>query len=51
MFCCDNKAQGQSLKVVDIDLREEFFLHMWLAQKLVLQKACIYWCQQEKQQM
>jgi hypothetical protein len=31
-----NKAQGQFLKEVGIDLREEGFLHMWLAQKLVM---------------
>jgi hypothetical protein len=49
-----NKTQGQALKelgILGICLRKGFFLHMWFAQNLVLQKACIYWRQQEKYQM
>jgi hypothetical protein len=46
-----SKAQGLSLKKVDIELREEGFSHMWLDQKLVLKKAYIYWRQQEKSNM
>jgi hypothetical protein len=43
-----SNAQGQSLKEVGIDLREECFPHMWLAQKMVLQEADIYWRPQKK---
>jgi hypothetical protein len=39
IFRFNNKVQSQSLKAVGIDLREEYFSHMWLAQKLALQKA------------
>jgi hypothetical protein len=34
-----NKDQGQSLKEVGTDLKEECFLHVWLFQKMVLQKG------------
>jgi hypothetical protein len=41
-----NKAQGQSLKEVGIDFRDERYVfhmyswaHAWLSQKLVLQKT------------
>jgi hypothetical protein len=33
-----NEVQGQYLKEVGFDTREECFSHMWLSQKLVLQK-------------
>jgi hypothetical protein len=46
-----NKAQGQSLKKIGIDLRMESFSRMWLTQELVLQNAYIYWRPQKKHQM
>jgi hypothetical protein len=49
-----NKSQGQSLKEVGIDLREECFSHghyMWHALELVPEKIHIYWHLQERQQM
>jgi hypothetical protein len=39
-------AEGQSLN--GIDLTEECFPHIWLAQKLVLQKAYINWSPKER---
>jgi hypothetical protein len=45
-----SKAQDQSLKEMDIEMREEFFSRMRLAQNLVLQKVYTYWCPQENQQ-
>jgi hypothetical protein len=39
-----SKAQGESLKEVGINLREECFANVWLAQEFDLQKAYIhYW--------
>jgi hypothetical protein len=46
-----NKAEDQSLKEMDTDFREECFPHKWLAQKLFLQKAYLYWHPQGKQQV
>jgi hypothetical protein len=45
-----NTAQAVSLKEVGIDLREECFSHMWLAQRLVLHNSYIY-CRPQEEQM
>jgi hypothetical protein len=43
-----SKSQGESLKEVGIDLSKEYLSCIWLAQKLVMQKAYIYQCPQER---
>jgi hypothetical protein len=46
-----NKAQGRSLKEPDIDLRQEYCLHMWFAQKVACRRLTHMLTATRKKQM